>query len=419
MRAPGSATARRRAAFHQLTVSHVRQLTVDAVEVTFAVPAQLAGFYDYLPGQYVALRARMPDAAGVMRELRRSYSLCALPIEFPDGSSELKIAIKRDLGGEFSTWATSDLGPGEVLDVMSPSGAFVSRHSATEPATEPAQNVLTSMNHPQQLAGRNGHFVAIAAGSGITPVMALAASLLAGNSGAGSRSPGAPDGSAAPESSLDLVYVNKGTMDIMFLEELADLKDRYPRRLAVHHVLSREERIAPLLSGRLDASKLAALFDKAIHAEDVVEWFLCGPFELVQLCRDVLEQRGVPRENIRFELFTTGRPDRPAGQHGRSVRIEESRENRTITFTLDGRTTEVLSPVHARESILNAALRLRPDVPFACAGGVCGTCRTKLISGEVTMDENYALEPEELAAGYILSCQSHPTTDEVTVDYDA
>lgn len=218
MRAPVSATARRRAAFHQLTVSNVRQLTHDAVEVTFAVPAQLAGFYDYLPGQYVALRARMPDAAGVLRELRRSYSLCALPIQFPDGSSELKIAIKRDLGGEFSTWATSELGPGGVLDVMSPSGAFVSRHSAT--ASGPAQNVLTSMNHPQQLAGRNGHFVAIAAGSGITPVMALAASLLAGSSGAGSGSPSAPDGSAAPETSLDLLYVNKGTMDIMFLEEL-------------------------------------------------------------------------------------------------------------------------------------------------------------------------------------------------------
>lgn len=410
MNASVTATARRRAAFHQLQVTHVRQLTDDAVEATFAVPAPLAGFYDYLPGQYVALRVRLADAAGVERELRRSYSLCALPVQFPDGSSELKIAIKRDLGGEFSTWATSELGAGAVLDVMSPSGAFVSRHAATTAATpaDPAHNVLTSMNHPQQMAGRSGHFVAIAAGSGITPVMALAASLLAGNSGP-----------RDPETSLDLIYVNKGTMDIMFLEELADLKDRHPRRLAVHHVLSREERIAPLLSGRLDATKLETLFEKAIHAEDVVEWFLCGPFELVQLCRDVLEQRGVSRENIRFELFTTGRPDRPAGQHGRPVRIEESTENRTITFTLDGRTTEVLSPVRARESILNAALRLRPDVPFACAGGVCGTCRTKLIAGEVTMEENYALEPEELAAGYILSCQSHPTTEKVTVDYDA
>lgn len=426
MSVPLNAAARRRVAFHSLEVADVRRLTDDAVEVTFSVPEQLAGFYDYLPGQYVALRVRMPDAAGVSRELRRSYSLCAVPVQFADGSSELKIAIKRDLGGEFSTWATTELAPGTFLDVMSPSGAFISRHAATRAATaildtapletsapgDPTRNVLTSMNHPEQLLGRSGHFVAIAAGSGITPVMALAASLLSG-------SPSTPSSPINSETRLDLVYANKGTMDVMFLEELADMKDRYPDRLAVHHVLSREQRIAPLLSGRLDANKLEALLDKAIHAEDVVEWFLCGPFELVQLSRDVLRKRGVPQDRIRFELFTTGRPDRPEAQHGRTVRHERSEENYKITFTLDGRTTEVMSPVHARESILNAALRLRPDVPFACAGGVCGTCRTKLIAGKVTMDENYALEPEELDADYILSCQSHPTTPEITVDYDA
>ncbi|MGP9501470.1 1,2-phenylacetyl-CoA epoxidase subunit PaaE [Specibacter sp. AOP5-B1-6] len=408
MSVPVDAAARRRASFHALTVSAVRRLTEDAIEVSFAIPAELAGRYDYLPGQYVALRVRRPDADGVLREVRRSYSICAVPTEFADGSSEIKVAIKRDIGGEFSTWANAELAAGAVMEVMSPMGAFISRHASgvgtsSSGASGPdVANVLNSMNHPEALAGRAGTYVAIAAGSGITPVMALARSLLAGNAA----------------SCLDLVYANKATMDVMFLEELSDLKDRYPQRFALHHVLSREQRIAPLMSGRLDAEKLEILLDTAIHADDVDEWFLCGPFDLVQLCRDVLAARGVPRERIRFELFSTGRPDRPEGQAGRPVPVDESEEAYQITFTLDGLTADVRSPVHARESILNAALRVRADVPFACAGGVCGTCRARLVSGKVEMEENYALEPEELERGYVLTCQSRPTTPAVSVDYD-
>ncbi len=416
MSVPANATARRRASFHTLTVSEVRRLTEDAIEVTFAVPAQLAGHYDYVPGQYVALRLSMPGDDGVLRELRRSYSLCAVPVQFADGSSELKLAIKRDIGGQFSTWANAELAAGAAMEVMSPEGAFISRHAkgptgksdgaspaaAVNPPPGGALNVLNSMNHPEELARRAGNYVAIAAGSGITPVMALAKSLLAGNK----------------DARLDLVYANKSAMDVMFLEDLADLKDRYPYRFALHHVLSREQRISPLLSGRLDAAKLEALLGTAIHADDVDEWFLCGPFELVQLCRDVLEARGVPRDAVRYELFTTGRPDRPAGQRGRPVLIDSAEETWKLTFTLDGLTADLRSPAHARETLLNAALRIRPDVPFACAGGVCGTCRAKLLSGNVAMDENYALEPDELDAGYILTCQSHPTTPEVAIDYD-
>lgn len=402
MTVPADATARRRASFHALTVKDVRRLTEDAIEVAFEVPAKLAGYYDYLPGQYVALRVQMPDANGVDREVRRSYSICAVPEQFEDGSSEVRVAIKRDIGGEFSTWANASLAAGAVMDVMSPMGAFISKHGSREGDGTGISNVLNSMNHPETLAPTAGTYVAIAAGSGITPVMALAKSLLRGN----------------PDTRFDLVYANKATMDVMFLEELADLKDRYPQRFALHHVLSREQRIAPLMSGRLDAEKLQALLGTAIHADDVDEWFLCGPFELVQLCRDVLEARGVPRDRVRFELFTTGRPDRPEGQAGRPVLVDESEETYKITFTLDGLTADILSPTHARESILNAALRVRPDVPFACAGGVCGTCRAKLVSGTVDMEENYALEPDEVANGYVLTCQSRPTTPEVTVDYD-
>ncbi|MEV4951895.1 1,2-phenylacetyl-CoA epoxidase subunit PaaE [Paenarthrobacter nitroguajacolicus] len=392
--------SRRRASFHNLTVSEVRRLTDDAIEVTFGVPAELAGQYDYLPGQYVALRTTLPDEQGEPHEVRRSYSICAEPRSFEDGSSEIRVAIKKDLGGLFSTWATAELKAGDVLDVMSPQGAFISRHGKDGASVQ--HNVMNSMNHPEELAGEPGNFVAIAAGSGITPVIAIARTLLAAN----------------PETTFDLVYANKAAMDVMFLEELADLKDKYPSRLALHHVLSREQRIAPLMTGRIDSEKLQALLSSAIRAEDVDEWFLCGPFELVQLCRDTLAARGVEPEHVRFELFTTGRPDRPEGNAGRPVVEDESQDTYKITFTLDGLTGDVASPTHARESILNAALRVRPDVPFACAGGVCGTCRAKLITGTVTMDENYALEQDELDKGYVLTCQSHPTSEEVTVDFD-
>ncbi|QSZ52978.1 1,2-phenylacetyl-CoA epoxidase subunit PaaE [Paenarthrobacter sp. AT5] len=392
--------SRRRASFHNLTVSEVRRLTDDAIEVTFGVPVELAGQYDYLPGQYVALRTSLPGEDGELHEVRRSYSICAEPRTFGDGSSEIRVAIKKDLGGIFSTWANAELKAGDTLDVMSPQGAFISRHGKDGASVQ--HNVMNSMNHPEELAGEPGNFVAIAAGSGITPVIAIARTLLAAN----------------PETTFDLIYANKAAMDVMFLEELADLKDKYPTRLALHHVLSREQRIAPLMTGRIDSEKLQALLSSAIHAEDVDEWFLCGPFELVQLCRDTLAARGVEPEHVRFELFTTGRPDRPEGNAGRPVVEDESQETYKITFKLDGLTGDVASPTHARESILNAALRVRPDVPFACAGGVCGTCRAKVVTGTVTMDENYALEQDELDKGYVLTCQAHPTSEEVTVDFD-
>lgn len=398
------ATGRRRASFHSLSVTEVRRLTVDAIEVTFGVPAELAGQYDYLPGQYVALRTRLPDESGEPHEVRRSYSICAEPRSFADGSSEIRVAIKKDLGGTFSTWANAELEVGDTLDVMSPMGAFISKHGKDGKTVQ--QNVMNSMNNPQEMAGElsgsAGSFVAIAAGSGITPVIAIARTLLAANS----------------DTRFDLIYANKAAMDVMFLEELADLKDKYPSRLALHHVLSREQRIAPLMTGRIDAEKLRQLLGTAIHAEDVDEWFLCGPFELVQLCRDTLAARGVEPEHVRFELFTTGRPDRPEGNAGRPVVEDESQDTFKITFKLDGLTGDVASPTHARESILNAALRVRPDVPFACAGGVCGTCRAKLVTGTVSMDENYALEQDELDKGYVLTCQAHPTSESVTVDYD-
>lgn len=379
-------STKRRTAFHELTVAEVRRLTEDAIEVTFAVPEELAGRFDYVPGQYVALRTTL-DVDGERKEVRRSYSICAEP-----QPGEIRVAIKKDLGGTFSTWANEFLKAGDKLDVMSPMGQFISKHP------------MTGLNNPESIDTSTEHsFVAVAAGSGITPVIAIARSVLA----------------ADPAVRFDLIYANKASMDVMFLEELADLKDRYPARFALHHVLSREQRISPLLSGRIDAGKLQTMLTSVIRTDEVDEWFLCGPFELVQLCRDTLAERGVPPEKVRFELFTTGEPTTPEGQIGRPVKEAEGDDVFAINFNLDGLQGTVSSPTHARESILNAALRVRPDVPFACAGGVCGTCRAKVVSGTVDMEENYALEPDELAKGYVLTCQSRPTSPEVTVDYDA
>jgi ring-1,2-phenylacetyl-CoA epoxidase subunit PaaE len=369
---PARNLTRRRATFHSLAVREVRPLTTDSVEVTFAVPEELADDYSYSPGQYVALRAIVDG-----HELRRSYSICQAPLP-----GELRVAIKKDVGGIFSTWANDTLTPGVEIDVMSPEGTFTTDLDAAE----------------------GKHFAAIAAGSGITPVMSLARSIL-----------GSTD-----HARFTIVYSNRTVLEVMFLEDLSDLKDRYPARLALHHVLSREERNAELLSGRIDQAKLDAMFDSILSPESIDEWFLCGPFDLVDLARTSLERQGVSAASVHFELFTADRPGAASrGSVGRPVVATPGLGDVTIQFTLDGRTATVVSPESANESILNAALRVRTDVPFACAGGVCGTCRAHLDSGTVRMTENFALEPDELANGFVLTCQSHPTSEKVSVDYDA
>lgn len=379
--------AKRRAVFNTLRVGQVRRLTDDSVEVTFEIPEDLQEDFDYAPGQYVALRAELEG-----QEVRRSYSICTEPVP-----GEIRVAIKRDIGGQFSTWANEELAAGDTLEVMNPSGAFVSK------------TAITSMNHPDKLAAdavskrHDTRLVAFAAGSGITPIMAIARSVLA----------------ASPESTFDLVYANRSAGDVMFAEEIGDLKDRYPARFAVHHVLSREQRLNPLLTGRIESEKLTALLDHVLRTEDTDEWFLCGPFELVQLVRDELEARDISSEKVRFELFSTGRPDRPAGHQGRRVEVEAGQDTRQIEFTLDGLTGQVETPASSGETVLNAALRQRSDVPFACAGGVCGTCRAKVVSGDFQMEENYALEADEVESGYVLTCQTRPTSEKLVVNYDA
>lgn len=382
----GDGAGKRRAAFHTLSIKEVRPLTDKAIEVTFDIPAELQDEYDYVAGQYVALRTELDG-----QQVRRSYSICEAPT-----AGELKIAIKRDLGGLFSNWANDNLKAGAQIDVMSPQGAFVSKRNVTGASAQAqiGEDIRRS---------DKSHFVAAAAGSGITPVIAIAKEIL-----------------AEDENTLDLIYANRAASDVMFLEELADLKDRYPTRLALHHVLSREQRISPVHSGRLDADKLKMILERVIRVDSVDEWFLCGPFELVQLIRDELAARNVPVEKVRYELFTTGQPgEAPQGSAGRPVIADPEGDNFEIRFNLDGLSGEVKSPKSAKETLLNAALRVRPDVPFACAGGVCGTCRAKVTEGTVEMAENYALEKDDVDRGYVLTCQSRPTSDSVLVDFDA
>jgi ring-1,2-phenylacetyl-CoA epoxidase subunit PaaE len=362
------ASPRKRARFHTLSVAEVRPLTEDSIEVTFAVPEHLEGEFDYYPGQHVALRREIDG-----REVRRSYSLCRIPTR-----STVSVAIKREQGGAFSSWAHEHLTVGTQLDVMSPQGTFTTKLDRTGDV----------------------HVAGIAAGSGITPLMALASSVLA----------------ASDTSRFTLLYTNRSTRDVMFLDELADLKDRYPARFALFHVLTREQRAVPLLSGRIDEEKLRSILEHLIPPATVDEWFLCGPLPLVQLARETLADFGVSAGQVRFELFTTG--DEPKDAERRKIVARDDEPVVTIEFKLDGQASTVTSPQGANESILDAALRVRADTPFACAGGVCGTCRARVVEGAVTMSENYALEPDELERGFVLTCQSHPTSEKVVVDYD-
>lgn len=369
---------RRRLAFHPLPVRAINRLTSNSVEVVFAVPDHLAGEYDYLPGQHVAVRLQHQG-----REIRRSYSLCA-----PMGDGELHIAVKVEPGGIFSTFANSELAVGDRVEVMTPQGSFTV--------------------HPDP--DSRAHIAAVAAGSGITPIMALARAVLTG----------------APGARFTLVYSSRSADQVMFIDELADLKDRFIDRFAIHHVLTREQRFSPVHTGRLDAERLEVIFDRLLPPGTVDEWFLCGPVDLVTEVREQLTHRGTDPIAIHVELFTTGAlrrevlpaPGTGAGpERAGSVINDLSAAPHTVTMTLTGQRATLSCGTDER--ILDAALRVRSDTPFSCTGGVCGTCRAKLVAGTVDMDVNFALEPDEIAAGYILTCQAVCTSQAVEVDYDA
>jgi len=355
-------------AFHPLVVSEVERLTDDAVALTFAVPPELAEDYRFTQGQHLTIRWS-PDGADV----RRNYSICASAVTGP-----LRVAVKAIPGGVFSSYATTALAPGEVLEVLTPTGHF-----------------FTPLD-----PGQARHYAAIAAGSGITPVLSLLTTAL----------------EVEPHSRATLIFGNRSTASILFLDELADLKDRFPDRFALVHVLSGEAQDAELLSGRIDRERLPRLLDALLPVPAVDEWFLCGPLEMIETARAELLARGVDPGHVHAEVFHVG-ASAPVARLPRA-RTGGADDAATVSVQLGGRTsTFPLSP--DGPSVLEALLAVRADAPYACKGGVCGTCRAVVVEGRVEMDRNYALEADEIAKGVVLACQSHPLTDRVTLDFDA
>jgi ring-1,2-phenylacetyl-CoA epoxidase subunit PaaE len=400
--------------FHRLRVAAIERLCEDAVAVTFDVPADLAERFAFRPGQSLTVRRPLapgdraaevdpvaPGAAGsgsavvrsavvrsaVVRSAglgsggpgsvdpgsvgprlvdeRRTYSICA-----PLGAAP-RIGVREVPGGRVSTWLVHEVCVGDVVEVAPPSGTFT----------------------PDLDAG--GRHVMIVAGSGITPVLSIAASLL-----------------CHPAAQVSLLYGNRRAGTVMFAEELADLKDLYRERFELIHLLSREAREAELLTGRLDAAKLRALLPRLIDVAGVDHWWLCGPFGMVTDATEVLSATGVAPERIHRELFWVDEvPPEPVREETAPVGPTSE-----VTVILDGRSTTVTVPEGG--IVLDDAQRARPDLPFACKGGVCGTCRGRIVEGEVTMRRNFALEPAELAAGFVLTCQSSPRTAKVVIDFD-
>lgn len=352
------------ARFHRLPVAAIDELTDDSVAITFAVPDDLRDEFAFRPGQHLSLRC--DDG------VRRSYSICTTP-----QSGRLRIGVKRLPGGAFSDGVVGRLAVGDELDVMTPAGRF---GRVPDPAAA-------------------GRYVALAAGSGITPVLSIVGALLEGE----------------PRSRVTLVYANRTHRTVMFLDEVHDLKDRFPERFQVVHVLSREAVDAELLSGRLDADRLRRIAEAFLPVPDVDAWFLCGPQPMVAELGEALTAMGVPGERVHSELFHAD----PVPRSVSVADIEGTADGAAgVTVRLDGRASDfALRP--DGPSVLEAVQQVRSDVPFACKGGVCGTCRARVTEGSVQMDVNYALEPEEVERGYVLTCQSHPTSARLVVDYDA
>ena len=348
--------------FHELTVAAVERLCDDAAAVTFAVPEHLRAAYDFAAGQSLTLRRTLDGV-----EHRRSYSICA-----PAGAAPRVGVREIPGGGMFSSWLVREVRPGDVVEVQTPSGSFRADPSA------------------------GGRHLCIAAGSGITPMLSIAATVL-----------------RHPQARVSLLYGNRTTGSVMFAEELADLKNRYQSRFELVHVLSREPRDVELFSGRLDGDRLRRLLTLLVPVEGIDHVWLCGPFGLVADARPVLAELGVPKDRVHAELFYVDEPP-PEVHH---VEAALTGETSAVTIRLDGRATT--APMPRDVSVLDGAARSRTDLPFACKGGVCGTCRARVVEGEVAMRRNYALDDDEVARGFVLTCQSHPVSDAVTVDFDA
>lgn len=353
--------------FHSLKIKELKKETADCVSIYFDVPQNLSSDFIYKEGQNITIRKMINGD-----DVRRSYSICSAPHE-----NKLKVAIKKVDGGLFSTFANVTLQQNDVLEVMPPSGRFNAHLSKNE----------------------NANYLAIAAGSGITPIIAIIKHTL----------------NTQSNSKFTLIYGSKNRSSIIFFEELEDLKNKYMERFTLINVLSREKIDAEIFHGRINKTKLTAL-EKIVNYKISDAVYLCGPEEMIFSSSEFLQEKGVDKSKIHFELFTT------PGQNSNDKKAEKtetlsSGPKSNITIRLDGRTF-AFDLSYNGASILDAALQNGADLPYACKGGVCCTCRAKLLEGEVKMDVNYALEEEEVQQGFVLTCQSHPTTEKVFIDFD-
>lgn len=354
--------------FHSLTVAKVTRDTRDAVLVSFDVPDELAAAYHYQPGQHLTLRTTI---AG--QDLRRSYSICS---SVQDG--QLRVGIKKVAGGLFSTWANEQLKAGMQLDVMPPMGSF----------------------HVPLAPEQSRHYLGFAAGSGITPLFSIIKTTL----------------ETEPGSRFTLVYGNRASSTVMLRDELADLKDRYLDRLSVVHVMSREKQDLDLFNGRIDRAKCEALCRQWVPVADIDYAFICGPESMMHEVTAALQALGLGKEQIKAELFAAGGSQRSdARRHGAAGAA--SAGECEVTLVIDG-SHQSFTMKRDSESVLDAGLAQGIDIRYACKGGICATCRCKVVDGKVDMDANYALEDYEIASGFVLSCQAFPASDKLVLDFD-
>jgi ring-1,2-phenylacetyl-CoA epoxidase subunit PaaE len=352
--------------FYPLTVAKVKHETRDAVAVTFAVPPELKQTFAYQQGQHLTLRAMIEG-----EDVRRSYSICSAVQD-----EQLRVAIKRTPGGLFSSWANENLQPGATLEVMPPMGHF---NVPLDPDSE-------------------RHYLAFAAGSGITPILSIIKTTLL----------------AEPKSRFTLVYGNRASSSVIFRDELTDLKDMYMGRLKLVYVMSREQQDIELFNGRITGEKCSAFLKHWIDVEDIDIAFICGPEDMMHGVSKSLQDAGMAKEKIRIELFAASIPKH---EHKPRPAVEGTRHQTEVTVIMDGSAAS-FTMEKDKESILDAGLRAGIDMRYSCKGGVCSTCRCKLVEGNVEMDVNYALEDYEVARGFVLSCQAFPITDSVIVDFD-
>lgn len=353
--------------FHSLKIKEVRPETRDAVSIAFDIPADLADTFRFTQGQHLVMRTQLDG-----EEVRRSYSICT---GVNDG--ELRVAIKRVAGGRFSAYANDSLKAGQSLEVMPPSGHFFVELDAA----------------------RHGNYLAVAAGSGITPILSIIKTTL----------------ESEPHSRFTLIYGNRSSASALFREQLEDLKNTYLDRLNLIFVFSREQQDVDLYNGRIDADKCGQLFSRWIDVKALDAAFICGPQGMTETVRDQLKGNGVPAERIHFELFAaaSGSAKREARE---AARVTDSASSQ-VTVISDGRELTFELPRNS-VSVLDAGNAQGLELPYSCKAGVCSTCKCKVVEGEVEMDSNFALEDYEVAAGYVLSCQTFPVSEKVVLDFD-